>query len=70
MVYWKMKKFRYWEQPKKRQEEAPEGKAVNTKREKGLRRALMNLTSEQMDELLGSQEKLRQWMKDYARSQS
>jgi len=65
-----MRKFKYWEQPKKRPEEAPEGKAIDTKREKGLRRALMNLTSEQMDELLDSQEKLRQWMKDYVRSQS
>jgi hypothetical protein len=65
-----MKKFKYWEQPKKRPEEAPEGKAVDAKREKALRKALMELTSEQMDELLDSQEKLRQWMKGYARSQS
>lgn len=65
-----MRKFKYREQPKKRQEEAPEGKAVDTKREKGLRRALMNLTSDQLDDLLDSREKLRQWMKDYARSQS
>jgi len=66
----KMRKFRYWEQPKKRPEEALEGKAIDTKREKGLRRALMELTSEQMDELLASKQKLRQWMRDYARSQS
>jgi hypothetical protein len=65
-----MRKFKYSEQPKKRAEEAPEGKAIDTKREKGLRRALMNLTSEQMDELLENKEKLRQWMNDYARSQS
>jgi hypothetical protein len=66
-----MRKFKYSEQPKKRPEEAPESKAaIDTKREKGLRRALMELTSEQMDELLDSQEKLRQWMKSYARSQS
>jgi hypothetical protein len=65
-----MKKFKYTEQPKKRPEEAPEGKGIDTKREKGLRRALMNLTPDQMDELLDSKEKLRQWMKDYARSQS
>jgi hypothetical protein len=65
-----MRNFKYTEQPKKRTEEAPEGKVIDTKREKGLRRALMNLTSDQMDELLDSKEKLRQWMKDYTRSQS
>lgn len=65
-----MRKFRYRDQQQKRPAEAREGKAIDTKREKGLRRALMNLTSDQMDELLDSREKLRQWMKDYARSQS
>ena len=65
-----MRKFKYWEQSKKNPEEAPVGKAVDAKKEKGLRRALMELTSEQMDELLESPEKLRQWMKGYARSQS
>lgn len=65
-----MKKFKYREQPKKRPEEAPVGKAIDTKREKGLRRALMNLTSDQLDDLLNSREKLRQWMKDYACAQS
>jgi hypothetical protein len=68
-----MRKFKYSKysnQPKKRPEGAPEGGAIDTKREKGLRRALMNLTSDQLDDLLNSREKLRQWMKDYDCSQS
>lgn len=66
----KFKYSRYSEPPKKHPEGAPKGEAIDTKREKGLRRALMNLTSDQLDDLLNSREKLRQWMKDYACSQS